>query len=147
MSDQTKQIEQTAEELFGTLRNLFPATDEVAELRLLRRDRKGGSSGFFRTTDDGLREMAGVAAVTDADGDGDLYFGLNPRSPDLLALADHTLSSFKGGTDQTTARRRWLLVDADPKRAVKGGMATADEKKAAKRVLRAVVAWLYEERG
>ncbi len=147
MSDQTKQIEQAAEELFGTLRLLFPAADEVAELRLLRRDRKGGVSGFFRTTDDGLREMALVAAVSDADGDGDLYFGLNPRSPDLLALADQTLSSFKGGTDQTTTRRQWLLVDADPTRAVKGGMATADEKKAAKRVLREAVTWLYEQRG
>ncbi|MBX3400817.1 MAG: hypothetical protein KF873_18940 [Gemmataceae bacterium] len=147
MSDQTKQIEQAADELFGTLRVLFPATDEVAELRLLRRDRKGGMSGFYATTDDGLRTMAVHAAVADADGTGDLYFGLNPRDPSVLALADHSLSSFKGGTDKTTARRRWLLVDADPKRAVKGGMATADEKKAAKQVMQAAVAWLCRERG
>jgi hypothetical protein len=141
------QIQEHAETLYQTVRLLLPTPEEVAELRLLLRGKKGGVSGFYRTTDEGFGPMAGDAAVADAENRDDLYFALNPRDPALLPLADHTLGSSKCGSDKTTTRRQWKLVDVDPTRAVKGGMATESEKKAAKRTLKSLCKWLHEKRG
>ncbi|MBK9963447.1 MAG: DUF3987 domain-containing protein [Holophagales bacterium] len=66
-----------------------------------------------------------------------LYVGMNPVSPDLLALASNRVKkqTKKGGNtaDKDIPRRRWLLVDVDPQRHA--GISSTDDEKAAAHVL------------
>jgi hypothetical protein len=65
------------------------------------------------------------------------YVGMNPVSPDLLALASNRVKkqTKKGGNtaDKDVPLRRWFLVDVDPQRHA--GISATDDEKAAARVL------------
>lgn len=136
----TLSLDEQIDTLRKTLRVLFPDPGEVAELRMLFRGRKGGVSTYFRTDDAGLSDMAQQAAVLDADATGNLYFGLNPRTPALLG-------SGESGKAEHVTRRRWLLVDCDPTRAAghADDATSKAEKAAAKDTLGRVVRWLTEQ--
>lgn len=60
-----------------------------------------------------------------------IYLTMNPVAPELLARSCNKFSEAKDGhttSDKDIVRRRWLLVDADPKRP--SGISSNDEEKA-----------------
>jgi hypothetical protein len=77
----------------------------------------------FRADDQGIRAMVEAARKLTGNAPG-VYFTLNPVDPAMLDPArDGT-----GATDADILRRRWLLIDPDPKR--NGTDSATDEEKA-----------------
>jgi hypothetical protein len=114
---------------------------QVTELRALKVRRRGERqhtvSGFFDY--DHLEDMAAAALEVSPHARG-VYFVLNPLKPDILARRCNRTDWAEEGelaADRDVARRRWLLIDADPVRD-SGVSATAAEKGEALRVIRAV---------
>lgn len=98
---------------------LIVADGDVTELRALDAmctgDRYPGTlSGYFN---DPHKLAEAAATIESAKG---IYFTPNPVDPRLLARAENRLRRMGKGDSSTTdgdiVRRRWLLVDADPKR-------------------------------
>ena len=127
-----------AEEVAGWLRLLTGGG--AVELRAL-----GVPDGRFRRTcsgffdEDRLDDMAREALALSGRAQG-VYFTLNPLHPDLLARRCNRVDVADPGdaaTDQDVVARRWLLVDADPRRRP-GISATDGEKAAAREVVGAV---------
>jgi hypothetical protein len=120
---------------------LFVEPGQVTELRAVKvRQRYGRPqtvAGFF---DGGhLEEMAALALELSGQAKG-VYFVLNPVKDALLARICNRVCVV--GEDETTKdcdirRRRWLPIDADPKR-VAGVSSTEAEKAKALEVVRAV---------
>src|SRR5262245_17602011 len=98
---------------------LEPGT--VHELRILGVPRAGTVSGYF----DDFDMLADAAARHDGKAEG-VYITLNPCRPELLARAANRVREHAKVTtsDDQTARRRWLGIDVDWKRAA--GISTTD---------------------
>jgi hypothetical protein len=67
-----------------------------------------------------------------------IYLVIGAVDPALLACSKNKLgftSKVASCTDANIVARRWILVDADPKKAVKGASATDAEKAAARHVI------------
>jgi hypothetical protein len=75
--------------------------------------------------------MAGAAVELSQQGTfKGVYFTLNPVRPELLARSPYRVSRAGRGTTTTDAdveRRRWLLIDLDPRRPA--GVSAADPEK------------------
>src|SRR5947209_7748277 len=110
--------------------------DQVVELRALRVSDGRTSvtrSGFFDY--DHLQEMAKTAIWLTSSSEG-VYFTLNPLDRALLARRcnrDDRAESGELTCDANVLCRRWLLLDADPKRL--SGVSSTDEEKALARAL------------
>jgi putative DNA primase/helicase len=122
---------------------LFIGADQVVELRALNVPLPNGGkvtvSGFYNR--DGLGRMANDALELTADAEG-VYFTLNPLDPSLLARRYNKAAQARDtASDADVLKRRWLLVDADPVRK-SGISATAEEKRRAWEIMRAVHGWL-----
>ena len=114
---------------------------QVTELRALKVRRRGErahtESGFFDY--DHLDDMAAASLSLTPYARG-VYFVLNPLKPDILARRCNRTDWAEEGelaSDKDVARRRWLLIDADPVRDSHVS-ATDGEKGEALRVVRAV---------
>ena len=123
--------------------------DGVAELRALKVPQRYGNPktefGFFDCNY--LEAMAAAAVDLSNRGAAGVYFTLNPVSRDLHARSANRVRIAESGEatkDEHIVRRRWLLVDADPKR-VSGVSSTDDEKAQAWRVVNVVKAYLTEQ--
>ena len=121
---------------------------QVVELRALNVPQKYGRPttqfGYFDS--DSLNVMAREAANLTVGNATGVYWTLNPVNPDLVARAANRIRLAK--SDETTSdrdviRRRWLLIDADPKRPA-GISASDDEKEHARQVAVAVDAFLFD---
>ncbi|MBP3954868.1 hypothetical protein J8F10_06175 [Gemmata sp. G18] len=126
---------------------LLVAPGQVVELRALKVRRGTGrphtEAGFFDS--EHLTEMA-RAAFDLTDRAGGVYFTLNPLNPDLLARRRFRTDWADGGElakDKDALTRRWLLVDADPKRDPHIS-ATDAEKLRSRETAHAVRAFLRE---
>jgi len=112
----------------GWLETLI-ASDQVVELRALRVGQTNSTwSGYFDV--DHLDDMAEDAVKLTQNAEG-VYFTLNPLKEDVLARrSNRTDVAGRGDTasDNDVLRRRWLLVDADPKRS--GNISSTDGEKA-----------------
>ena len=120
---------------------------QVVELRALHVVEKYGKpsthSGFFDT--DHLREMA-IAAAKLSPRSAGVYWTLNTVNPDLLARRANREERVGEGdltSDRHILRRRWLLVDADPKKLA-GVSANEAEKEHARRVIVDVGSYLFD---
>jgi hypothetical protein len=95
----------------------------VHELRILNAGRERTISGYF---DDPMK-LARAATELDATGRyPGIYITLNPGNPDLLARARNRALPYAKATtsDKDITRRRWLLIDSDPKRV--SGISSTD---------------------
>jgi hypothetical protein len=112
---------------------------DVFELRALDATLRGQRltrivSGYFDSAD------ALIAALPRIEAAKGIYFTLNPVLPDLLARRCNRLDYAASGEttgDQHIVRRRWLLIDVDPKRPA-GISATDSEKEQAKSNAKAI---------
>lgn len=101
---------------------------EVAELRAFPKNNKYKEthSGYF---DD---PAAMAAAVLRLDGKADIYITMNEVNPDLICRENGRQVRRAGSGDTTSdkdiVRRKWILVDFDPKRPAK--ISSTDEEKA-----------------
>jgi len=97
-------------------------------------------SGYY---DDVMKLARDAVRITEAKG---IYWTLNPVKPSLLARRKNRCGIAGKGdstTDADIVRRRWLLIDCDPKR--KGVVSsTTEEKEAARAKMVAVDAFLAE---
>lgn len=110
----------------------------VIELRVLG-TRRGTLSGYFDNPEDLIE------AVKSVDGRGPaVYVTLNPVLPALLARANNRCVQYARTTtkDEEVVARRWLLIDADPKRP-SGIMATRAERRRAHRLALKIRKWLH----
>jgi hypothetical protein len=114
-----KTIDQAASILVDWYRLLI-APDQIVELRALGvqrgKVRPHTEAGFFDA--DHLTELAKAALEVTPLARG-VYFTLNPLKPDLLARRCNRIAWAAEGElakDTDILTRRWLLVDADPKR-------------------------------
>jgi hypothetical protein len=122
----------------------------VVELRILGVQPKYGKpvnvSGFF--DHEHLGVMAAEAVCPDRKAKG-VYFTLNPLRPDILARRCNRVDVAKeqeAAADKHVARRRWLLIDADPVRdslisATDNEKAMAQQRALAVREFLAVLGW------
>jgi len=92
---------------------LFVADDQITELRILNAGRAGTVSGYFSDIDCMAKAAAKWSGRAPA-----VYFAPNPINPALLARAKNRLLEHAKSTtgDADITRRRWLLIDFDPKR-------------------------------
>jgi hypothetical protein len=120
--------------------NLEQLFDEgqVVELRCIAE--KDVRVGYF----DEMEALAAHAVAIEAMGY-DCYFGLAPRRA-RLCFPDNELHHGKAAGAKHVVRRRWLLVDVDPRKPT-GVCSTAAEKKYAWRVLKEAVEWLTTDQG
>ncbi len=128
--------------------HLFIEPGTVTELRALH-VRAGGYrrsvtiAGFFHY--DALEVMAKEAVRLTTISRG-VYFTLNPLKPELLARCCNRVDEAESGSlasDKDVLRRRWLLVDTDPKRPT-GISATDAEKAGALETTRAIWKYLHD---
>lgn len=132
----------------GLALRLLIEPGQVAELRALNVSRQYGKPatyfGFFHSDHlDLMTQQAIGMTLGQASG---VYFTLNPVNVDLLARAANRVKEAKSGdatSDRDILRRRWLLVDCDPKRPA-GISASDDEKEHARQVAVAVDAFLFD---
>lgn len=143
-ADKRKRCVQT---MTGWLRVLI-AEDQVTELRALgvqhRSERPHVESGFFDAHH--LKEMAEIAFDLTGDAKG-VYFTLNPLKPDILARRENRVDYANDGelaTDSDVIHRRWLLIDADPKR-IKHISSNNTEKDGALETVKAIRTDLAEQ--
>ncbi len=122
------------EEIVKALGVLFEPGD-VGELRVLRSKPKQTDSGYFEVANsDYIADFA--ARYNNA---GQVYVVMNRIKPDLLARAANRITERADKTTQDAdiIRRRWFLIDLDPKRSA--GISASDaELEAAKRKADAV---------
>jgi hypothetical protein len=128
---------------------LFVGPGQVTELRALKVQQRWGRprtvAGFY---DHGhLDDMAAAALDLSGRAKG-VYFTLNPVNPALLARICNRVREVE--EDETTkdnhvVRRRWLPIDADPRRPT-GISSTEAEKAKALEVVRAVREYLENRR-
>ena len=113
---------------------LFVHPDDVTELRAIRVQQRFGRpqtvAGFF--DHEHLEEMAAEALRLDGQARG-IYFTLNPVHPALLARICNRVRVV--GEDETTndgniLGRRWLPIDADPRRPKDVSSTDAEKAKA-----------------
>ena len=124
---------------------------EVHELRVLEADGRSNKTpiGFF----DDYSKMAKDAARWSGRGLG-VYVTMNPIQPDLLARSYNQVNEWSktgngSGNDHAT-RRKWILIDADPKRGeydTKGISATDEEHERALAKTEEVKTFLVDVRG
>lgn len=100
----------------------------VCEIRVLKNDAyKSTYSGYFNSFEQALTEAARY------DGLGNVYFVMNPVTPDVMSRrsAGKIVKVGQGETtkDADIAARRWLLFDFDPERS--SGISATNEEKAA----------------
>jgi hypothetical protein len=130
--------------LIDTLRatlELFIPASAVCEVRVLGAPRTSVVSGYF--TD----PLIAAQAASEWDGRAEaIYITLNPVLPTVMSRAANHLKPYAKHTttDAEIARRRWLLLDADPQRPA-GVSATDDEHAAALAWCQRVRAALAEE--
>jgi hypothetical protein len=121
---------------------VFWEPGQVAELRVLDacrgKNRLGTVSGYF----DHPRCLAQEAAKFSGLAPG-VYFTLNPVNPALLARAQNKVTTWAKSTtgDKDITRRRWFLVDLDPRRP-SGISSTNAEKDASLTLARECRDWL-----
>ena len=121
---------------------LFP--NEVFEIRILKAQRNGRSiivAGYFNNVD------IAVEAVLEYDGRAEgVYTTLNAIHDGLLARAPNKLvpSPESATADRDVTRRKFILLDFDPKRP-KGISSSDAELKQALQVARACYQWLKEQ--
>lgn len=103
----------TAIEVRRAIGVLF-SSGSVVEVRVPKTGRSRTISGYFEDREELARA---VERMEECSYKG-VYWTANPVNPALLARADHKLKSFVENTttDGDIIRRRWLLVDLDPKR-------------------------------
>src|SRR5438270_10385089 len=91
----------------------FLEPGDVVEVRLPGSS-KGTISGYFVDPDKFSRAVVEVSSRFHAS----CYFTLNQLRPDLLARSHNRLTHYSRHTtkDDEILRRRWLLIDIDPKR-------------------------------
>lgn len=122
---------------------LLVAPGNVVELRHIApgwKGRKEIRSGYF----DDLDALVLAAAACKG---GNVYLTLNPAQPDLLSRrANRVAEASDGDTtgDAHIARRRWLLIDADPCRP-SGISSTDEEKLAAELRIAEIGVWLESQ--
>jgi hypothetical protein len=135
-------VDNAAAEVAGWLRLLAPP-DTVVELRALGHTTR--PDGRFAETIAGyfnyehLDVMATRALELSPHAAG-VYFTFNSLNPDLLArCANRTKVAAKGFSagDKDVVRRRWLLIDCDPRRLA--GISATDAEKAAAKAKAAAV--------
>ena len=105
---------------------LFAEPGRVVELRALKVDGVRGSgtaSGYF----DDPAKFVDAALSLDGRAQG-VYATLNEVKPELLARANNRIiyGPEKTTANQDVVRRRWLLIDADPRRA--SGISSSEEE-------------------
>lgn len=112
---------------------------DVVEVRALKNGTT--AAGYF----DNFGALSNEAAKLDEQGFA-VYITANPANPALLARAENKIKrSLKETTsDKDILRRRWLLVDFDPRRPA-GVSSTDQEKEAALRRAREVWSYLREQ--
>lgn len=125
--------------ILAALPMLF-APDDVVELRVLHKGKKRTDAGYFDKAH--WRELAEHAAKLNAQGAA-VYVTLNPLDPQLHTRYHNRIKDFAEATatDANIKRRRWLLLDFDPKRP-KDTSATAAQFEAAKVAARACYVYL-----
>jgi hypothetical protein len=107
---------------------LLMATGGVREVRALNVDRYGTVSGYS----DLAERVAEMAMELDRLGAPAVYITLNECNPALQARASHRLQHRAKITtsDNDIVRRRWLLVDFDPKRPAGISSTDAEHRRA-----------------
>jgi hypothetical protein len=129
-----------ATEIERTLNTLFEPGD-VIELRALHnKDRKRTDAGYY----DGDHAADLVAAAVKLNRLGAaVYVNLNPLNPHLLNRYTNRIKQFATATatDNDVIRRRWVLIDFDPRRP-KDTAATDNQLDQAKATARAVFKYL-----
>jgi hypothetical protein len=124
---------------------LHPAGEAVViELRaIFTQPRKRIDAGYFDSEhrDEAAREAARLNLAG-----GNVYLQLNPCDPQLLSRARNRVQQGAADTltDANILRRRWLLIDIDPRRP-KGTAATDAQVEAAKAAGRALYAHLRSQ--
>lgn len=99
-------------ELESALRAIVqPGT--VFELRLLAQRRGRIDGGYFNSIEAAATALSGLQEPYKG-----IYVTPNPVSPELLARAENRIKAWVEYTtdDKSVERRRWLLIDVDPKR-------------------------------
>ena len=125
---------------------LLVEPNSVFELRLLEARMYNAAdarifSGYFDNLESALAGLTGIRAAKG------IYITLNPVVPDLLAIRSNKLDAAKSGettSDNQILKRRWLLIDCDPKRASPLISANDAELQAAIAKADAVEAYLAE---
>lgn len=119
---------------------LFAQPGDVIEVRVPKVGgrKSNNASGYFSDLD----AAAKAAARYDGKAAG-IYVTVNPVDPALLARANERIIEYAelSTSDDAILRRRWLLIDCDPKRPA-GISSTAEEHAAAHARARAIRDWL-----
>lgn len=128
-----------SQEIINTLNEVVAG--RICEVRILRTS-KGVLSGYFDNPD------SVADAVVPYDGKYDIYVTLNEVKDDLFARGANRLVPYAKNTtaDADITRRMWLLIDIDPVRPA-GVSATAEEKKAAGKVVKGILKYLVVQNG
>jgi hypothetical protein len=100
------------EEMLRTCRVMIQPGD-VVEVRIPKTERDGTISGYFNEPEKLVDAVLAYDGKVPA-----IYFTMNPCKPALLARAANRLRVRAAVTtsDHDISRRRWLLIDCDPKR-------------------------------
>jgi len=125
-----------------TLQTLFES-GSVFKVRILDAGPNGTVSGYFNDPDKVISEVAKWDGKPDIAA---IYVTLNQLPPELLARAKNRLKARAKTTtsDREVARRRWLLIDADPERPA-GIPSSADEHTASLQWIERMVKELVAE--
>ncbi len=127
----------------GEVRRALQILCEPGQVAELRAFKPYVVAGFF----DDLEALGNAAAaIADAEG---IYLTLNPVNPNLLSRSPNRIQPAKIGeqtSDKDIIRRRWLPIDADPKRKASSSATDAEHEAALERV-RAIRDWLKDEWG
>lgn len=127
-------------QIIKTLNLLMDGRSGIFEIRIPN-TRKGTVSGYYDTQN---IEKASFD-VLEFDGLANIYILLNELDPALIARSYNCLKNYTKQTtsDKDIKRRRWLLIDFDPKRPA-GISSTNDEKLAAEKTMREVIHFLAD---
>lgn len=130
--------------MLQALNVLFEPTD-IIELRAFQKGRKRTDAGYF----DGehREELAQHAARLNNNGAA-VYITLNSIDPQLLGRYCNRIQEYADATvtDANVTRRRWLLIDLDPKRP-KNTAATDEQLSKAKALASEIYAYLRDDMG
>src|SRR6266700_1950656 len=136
MATKEKSDRQNIEE---AIRILFEP-GQVVEVRAPKAGKYGTVSGYFNDHHKLAEELEKLSGNVGA-----VYYTLNPVNPALLARANNRAKAYAKDTTSDApdniVRRNWLLVDCDPVRPADIS-AAEDEKKAAKRLVPKIKAYL-----
>ncbi len=100
--------------------------NSVFEIRIPKAGRNKTVSGYY----DIEHIDTAIKDIESFDGKHNIFFTLNEVNPQLLARTNNSLKPFAESTtsDESILRRRWLLIDCDPKREA-GISSTKEEKR------------------